>query len=522
MVSPVNQSAQLDDQMACRLGEARKTLESCSIIIFGASGDLTSRKLIPAFYHLHLDKQMPAEFRIIGFARREKTDASWRQELRQALDQFSRTKPVDEKVWEDFSQHIFYCQGDITEAAAYEKLEKQLSSFGSEPLRRNILFYLATLPSQFGEVVEQVHRAALLHPNGESGWQRIVVEKPFGHDLASAHQLNRELTRFAHEQQVFRIDHYLGKETVQNILMFRFSNAIFERLWNRDTIDHVQITVSEVLGVGQRGGYYEEAGALRDMVQNHLLQVLSLVAMEPPVSLEAEPIRDEKVKLLKSIRPLGQDVARQVVRGQYFAGMVNGEPRPGYRQEPKVKTNSNVETYVALKLFIDNWRWSGVPFYLRTGKNLPMSVSEVRIQFRPTPHVLFAAQCGQKLDPNALTLRLQPNEGISLRFNGKVPGTSLAVRPVRMHFSYDSEFGAYTPEAYERLLLEAMAGDATLFIRRDEVETAWQIVDAIRKAWDEKPLSNREFYSAGTWGPVAADDLLAGNGHAWHEPLVVK
>src|SRR6267378_1728657 len=287
MVSTVNQSTQLDGETVSRLGEARKTLDPCSIIIFGASGDLTSRKLIPAFYHLYLDKQMPADFRIIGFARREKTDVSWRQELRQALDQFSRTKPVDDKVWEEFSQHIFYCQGDITDSAAYEKLEKKLSAFGSESLRRNILFYLATLPSQFGEVVEQVHRAGLLHPNGESGWQRIVVEKPFGHDLESAHQLNSELTRFAREQQVFRIDHYLGKETVQNILMFRFSNAIFERLWNRDTVDHMQITVSEVIGVGQRGGYYEEAGALRDMVQNHMLQVLSLVAMEPPVSLDA-------------------------------------------------------------------------------------------------------------------------------------------------------------------------------------------------------------------------------------------
>ena len=372
---------------------------------------------------------MPSAFRIIGFARREKTDESWRAELRAALDQFSRTKPVDEKVWQEFSANLFYCQGDLTDAAAYKKLEELLTSFGSAPLREKLLFYLATLPSQFGEVVEQIHRAGLLNKDG-SAWQRIVVEKPFGHDLASAHALNRELTRFAHEQQVCRIDHYLGKETVQNILMFRFSNSIFERLWNRNLIDHVQITVSEKLGVGQRGGYYEEAGALRDMVQNHMLQVLALIAMEPPVSLEAESIRDEKVKLLKSIRPLGpEDVARQVVRGQYFAGTVDGQPVPGYRQEPKVKPDSNVETYVALKLFIDNWRWSGVPFYLRTGKYLPQSASEVRVQFRPTPHVLFAAQCGQKLDPNAIALRLQPNEGIYLRFNGKVPGMSLGVRP---------------------------------------------------------------------------------------------
>ena len=523
----MNQSyVPFEDLKTCRLGEARKALEPCSIIIFGASGDLTSRKLIPALYHLCKEKQMPPDFRIIGFARREKSDDSWRGELRAGLEEFSRTKPIDEQVWKDFSQHIFYCRGDFTEAEAFKALAVRLDSFGSAPLKENLLFYLATSPSQFGEVVEQLHTAGLLKKsegNGGAGWQRIVVEKPFGHDLDSAHQLNRELTRYAGESQVFRIDHYLGKETVQNILMFRFSNSIFERLWNRESIDHIQVTVSEALGVGQRGGYYEEAGALRDMVQNHLLQVLSLISMEPPVSLDAESIRDEKVKLLKSIRPMTpEDVQRQIVRGQYFAGKVDGELRPGYRQEPKVKPDSNVETYVALKLFIDNWRWSGVPFYLRTGKALPLSASEVRVQFRPTPHVLFAAECGQNLDSNSLALRLQPDEGISLRFNGKVPGSSLEVRPVRMHFSYDAEFGAYTPEAYERLLLEATAGDATLFIRRDEVETAWQIVDSIRKSWDGKPLTNREFYSAGTWGPVAADDLLAQTGHSWREPLVVN
>ncbi len=509
----------LDELMVCRLNDSRKTVEPCSIVIYGASGDLTARKLIPALYQLYKEKQMPPDFRVIGFARREKTDDSWRTELRQALDQFSRTKPVDNAVWDEFAKKVFYCMGEFSEPAAYQKLEKLLSSFGSEQLRNNLLIYLAISPSQFAEVVEQLHQAGVLHKSGDKGWQRIVVEKPFGHDLASASQLNTELTKYAHERQVFRIDHYLGKETVQNILMFRFSNAIFERVWNRDSVDHVQITVSESLGVGGRGGYYEEAGALRDMVQNHLLQVMSLIAMEPPVSLDAEPIRDEKVKLLKSIRPLTPDaVAKQVVRGQYFAGTIDGQLKPGYRQEPKVKADSNTETYAALKLFVDNWRWSGVPFYLRTGKYLPMSASEVRIQFRPTPNVLFAAACGTKLDPNALTLRLQPEEGISLRFNGKVPGTSTRVQPVRMTFSYNSEFGAYTPEANERLLLEAMAGDATLFIRRDEVETAWGIVDGIRKGWEGKPLTNREFYAAGTWGPVAADDLLAQRGHVWRNP----
>ncbi|MEK7676861.1 MAG: glucose-6-phosphate dehydrogenase [Verrucomicrobiota bacterium] len=513
----------MDELMECRIELDRRTVAPCSIVIFGASGDLTSRKLVPALYHLYREGQMPPEFRVIGFARREKTDESWRAELREALDQFSRTQPVDAAAWHDFSRRIFYCQGDLTDAAAYVKLAQLLASFGAEGLRRNLLFYLATLPSQFGGVAEQLHGAGLLDKDPAAGWQRMVVEKPFGHDLKSAHALNGELVRFAHERQLFRIDHYLGKETVQNIIMFRFSNAIFERLWHRESIDHVQITVGEKAGVGQRGGYYEEAGALRDMVQNHLLQVVSLVAMEPPVSLEAESIRDEKVKLLKSIRLLKpEDAVKQVARGQYFAGALEGQPQPGYRQETKVKPDSNVETYVALKLFVDNWRWSGVPFFLRTGKRLPLSASEVRIQFRAAPSVLFAAQCGGKLDPNALTLRLQPNEGISLRFNGKVPGASLGVRPVRMHFSYDAEFGAYTPEAYERLLLDAMVGDTTLFIRRDEVETAWTVVDSIRRGWEGKPLSNREFYAAGTWGPVAAEELLAQSGHVWRDPQPLK
>jgi len=510
---------ELDELMVCRLSETRKAVEPCSIVIFGASGDLTVRKLIPALYNLYKDKQMPADFRVVGFARREKSDDSWRKELREGLDQFTRNKPVDNAVWDEFAKRVSYCMGEFSDPAAYTKLEKQLSSFGNDALRNNVLYYLATSPSQFGEVAEKLHEAGILHKGDEKGWQRIVVEKPFGHDRASAEQLNTELTRFAHERQVFRIDHYLGKETVQNILMFRFSNSIFERLWNRDMVDHVQITVSENLGVGGRGGYYEEAGALRDMLQNHLLQVMSLVAMEPPVSLDAEPIRDEKVKLLKSVRELTPDaVAKQVVRGQYFAGTIDGQLKPGYRQEPKVKADSNTETYVAAKLLVDNWRWSGVPFYLRTGKYLPLSASEVRIQFRQTPNVLYAAFCGNKLDPNALTLRLQPNEGISLRFNGKVPGTSTSVRPVRMAFSYNSEFGAYTPEAYERLLLEAMSGDATLFIRRDEVEAAWTIVDSIRKGWEGHPLTNREFYAAGTWGPIAADELLAQRAHVWRNP----
>jgi glucose-6-phosphate 1-dehydrogenase len=511
---------QLDELMVCRLDSGQRKVQPGSLVIFGASGDLTGRKLIPALYHLFKDGQLPDPVRIIGVARREKSTEQWRQELRALLDQFSRTKPVDDTVWNRFATGLFYCQGDQTEPATYERLKTVLSEPGVPALRHNLLFYLATLPSQFAEVTHHLSQAGLLSRELQHGFrQKVVVEKPFGHDLVSARKLNDELTLYAHERQIYRIDHYLGKETVQNILMFRFSNSLFEQLWNRQTIDHVQITVSEKLGVGLRGVYYEEAGALRDMFQNHILQVLALVAMEPPVSLEAESIRDEKVKLLKSLRPISAEPGgRQVVRGQYFAGQVAGQPMTGYRQEPKVRLDSHVETFVALRLYIDNWRWSGVPFYIRTGKAMPLSASEVRVQFRPTPNVLFAAQCGPRLDANALTLRLQPNEGISLRFNGKVPGTSLAVRPVRMHFSYNAEFGAYTPEAYERLLLEAWADDATLFIRRDEVDASWTLVDGIRQGWADQPLTNREFYAAGTWGPVAADDLLAQTGHAWRNP----
>jgi glucose-6-phosphate 1-dehydrogenase len=510
----------LDELLVCRLDLGRKAPAPASLIIFGASGDLTARKLIPALYHLHKEKRLPTPYRILGFARREKSDDAWRAELRTALDRFARSRPVDEAVWAEFAANITYCAGDMVDPAAYARLRDRLASSPDPALRENLLFYLAVSPSQFAPVAAQLDAAGLLRRGDtDHSWQRVVVEKPFGHDLASARQLNSDLMRHAQERQIFRIDHYLGKETVQNILLFRFSNSIFEPLWNRQSIDHVQITVGEQLGVGTRGGFYEEVGALRDIVQNHLLQVLALMAMEPPVSLEAEAIRDEKVKLLKAIRVLDpSQVADHVVRGQYAQGTIDGQPRSAYRQEAKVAPDSNVETFVALRLLVDNWRWSGVPFYLRSGKGLALSASEVRIQFRPTPHVLFAAQCGPRLDANSLTLRLQPNEGITLRFNGKVPGASMQIRPVRMHFSYDAEFGAYTPEAYERLLLEAMAGDPTLFIRSDEVEASWAVVDPIRAAWAGQPLSESEFYPAGSWGPAPADALLARCGHAWRNP----
>jgi glucose-6-phosphate 1-dehydrogenase len=507
----------LDELLICRLSDGRKAVRPCTIVIFGATGDLTSRKLIPALYRLHAEEHLPRPFRVVGVARRPQTSQSWAEGLRQSLGGFDKSGGSDPVAWGTFSENLVYCQGDLNDRSTYERLRLLLASFDQAALRENVLFYLATAPSQFAEIAERLHEAGVLQKDPPEGtFHRLVIEKPFGRDLESARKLNAELTRFLHEKQILRIDHYLGKETVQNLLIFRFSNAIFEELWTRKSVDHVQITVSESLGVGMRGGYYEETGAMRDMVQNHLLQILALAAMEPPLSLEAEAIRDEKVKLLKSIRQIvpGQ-AGTNAVRGQYTAGAIADQPRIPYRQEAKVNSDSNVETFVALRLFIDNWRWSGVPFYLRTGKSMPLSVSEVRVQFRPTPTVLFAAQCGPKLDANSLTIRLQPDEGITLRFNGKIPGAGLNLRPVRMHFSYDSEFGAYTPEAYQRLLLDALAGDATLFIRRDEVEAAWSIVDAIREGWEGQPLTENEFYSAGTWGPRAANELLALRGHAW-------
>lgn len=519
-VCRMDQVHELEDNVICTLEDKRPKPSPCTIVIIGATGELTTRKLIPALYQLHKAGSLPNPVRVVGFARKSYTNDSWQGELFNALLQYSRTKPVDKNAWQQFVPCLSYCRGELSDPGAYAALGAILNDTNNQEMLNNRLFYLAIPPSQFGPVVQMLSETGLFQRDPPPPfWNRIVIEKPFGHNLASARALNATLMKYTHENQVFRIDHYLGKETVQNILMFRFANAIFEPIWSRQTVDHVQIVLSEQAGVGNRGGYYEEAGALRDVIQNHLLQLMALVAMEPPVSLEAESVRDEKLKLLKAIR---RPLATDVVRGQYTEGWIQGQYCQSYRSEPKVDPDSNVETYVALRLLVDNWRWAGVPFYIRTGKRLPVNVSEIRIQFRQTPNILFAAQCGEKLDTNAIIIRIQPSEGISLRFNGKVPGATLQVRPVRMNFRYETEFGAYTPEAYERLLLDAIEGDTTLFIRRDEVEVSWGIVDQIRNYWADLPLNETEFYPAGTWGPPCAAELVKKHNHSWRDPIEMK
>jgi glucose-6-phosphate 1-dehydrogenase len=492
---------------------ARAVPQPCTIVIFGATGDLTNRKLIPALYNLAADGDLPPAVAIVGFARREKNDEQFRAELEEASRKFSR-QAVRDEIWKTFAQSIFYHQSEFGDEAGYEALVKRLEKIDKERgTRGNRLFYFATAPDQFEPILKHL-KAAGLNETCKGSWARVIVEKPFGTELASARELNRIVRTSFTEEQTYRIDHFLGKETAQNILVLRFANAIFAPLWNTHYIDHVQITAAETLGVEGRAGFYERAGALRDMVQNHLLQLLCLVAMEPPMDLSADSIRDEKVKVVRSLRRFAQsEVAANVVRGQYAAGAINGKPVAGYRQEPNVKPDSQTETFVALRLFIDDWRWADVPIYMRVGKRLPKSATEISIHFKKAPAVLFNKDLK---DLNVLVIRIQPDEGISLRIHAKVPGASFRVEPVKMDFHYGTSFGKASPEAYERLLLDAMSGDATLFARRDEVEEAWAFIDVIEHAWAEKKDAPALFfYPAGSWGPEEADDLLARDGHAW-------
>lgn len=502
-----------------------KTHEPCAIVIFGATGDLTQRKLLPTLAHLAHDHPLPQPFSIVAFARRPMNDEQWRGMAIESVKKYLEGEHLDDKSLHDFAQSLFYCQADVDDRAGYEKLSELLDRLDEERgTSGNRLFYLATPPTLDSEIIHQLGGSGLAHPphhnhDDEEGWTRIIVEKPFGRDLASAQKLNRELGRVFRENQIYRIDHYMGKETVQNILAFRFANGIFEPLWNQKYIDHVQILVAESLGIGTRAEYYEESGAIRDMVQNHIMQVLCLTAMEPPVAFDADAIRDEKVKVMRAIPLFSPErVAKDTVRGQYTAGVIDGQEVPGYKQEQGVAPNSTTETYVALKLFIENFRWADVPFYIRTGKHLPKRSTEVTIQFKRVPHQLYTPSETKGLVPNRLTLRIQPDEGISLKFAAKIPGAAQHLSSVDMNFSYSTAFGIQSPEAYERLIADAMLGDSTLFIRRDEVETSWRIIDSIVNAWKEMPPDTIYPYPAGTWGPKEADELIERDGRSWDNP----
>ena len=509
----MNRVAEQSEANPLREGlSTRAVPQPCSIVIFGATGDLTHRKLLPALYNLAADGELPPAVTVIGFARRPKTDDDFRIEMEQSVKKFSR-QTVRDEIWKTFSQSLFYHQSDFADESGFKTLAERLQKIDKERgTRGNRLFYFAVGPEQFEPILKHL-KAAGLNNAPEGSWARVIVEKPFGTDLDSARELNRVISHSFSEEQTYRIDHFLGKETAQNILVLRFANAIFAPLWNRRYMDHIQITAAETLGVESRGGYYETAGALRDMVQNHLLQLLCLVAMEAPTDLSADSIRDEKVKVVRSLRHFTADqVDANVVRGQYSEGAINGQPVPPYRKEEKVDPKSMTDTFVALRLHIDNWRFWDVPIYMRVGKRLPKSATEISVHFKKAPMVLFNKEPN---DANVLVIRIQPDEGISLRIQAKIPGTSFRIEPVKMDFHYGTTFGKASPEAYERLLLDAMSGDATLFARRDEVEEAWRFIDTIEKAWSSKKPPELYFYPAGSWGPEQAEELLARDGRAW-------
>ncbi len=491
--------------------------EPCVIVIFGAAGDLTKRLLIPALYNLGHSKLLPKEFAIVGFARREMSNDDFRQQLSQDIQEFA-TDSVDSSLWNWVEERLYYLTGNFDDASAYQRLKELLAQVDQERgTRGNYLYYLATASDFFCEIVSQLGQVGLASEE-EGHWRRAIIEKPFGHDLDSARTLNRNLGSILKESQIYRIDHYLGKETVQNISVFRFGNGLFEPVWNYRYIDHVQITVAETVGVEGRGGFYEGTGALRDMVQNHLFQLLAMTAMEPPLSFDANALRDEKSKLLQSILPLSEaDVLSQAVRGQYGEGTVKGKPVSAYRAEPRVAPDSSTETFVALKLLIDNWRWAGVPFYLRTGKALNKRVSEIAIQFKRVPHLLFRQTSIEKLTANFLVVRIQPDESIILHFGAKVPGPTVRLGEVKMDFCYKDYFQAAPSTGYETLIYDCMIGDATLFQRADNVELGWSVVTPILDTWKALPPNNFPNYAAGTWGPEAAEQLLERDGRHWRK-----
>ena len=493
--------------------EQERVPDASALVIFGASGDLTQRKLLPALYSLAHDGLLPTGQTIVGMARAEMSDDEFRANMRAACDKHARVRPVDEAVWESFARGLFYVRGEFADQEAYARLRERLAEFdSSRGTDGRRIYYLAVPPDFFDDIAKHLASEGMVNePDSGKPYTRVIIEKPFGHDLKSAHELNQIAVATFRERQVFRIDHYLGKETVQNLLVLRFANALFEPFWNRQYIDHVQLTVAESIGVEKRGNYFDSAGIARDIIQNHMLQLVSLVAMEPPVEFEANAVRDEKVKVLRALRPI--DAA---VRGQYSAGSVLGEFAKPYREEERVDPESRTETFAAIKVFVDNWRWADVPFYIRAGKRLPKRVTDISIHFRHAPYPLFR-HLGVKTQANVLAIRIQPDEGISLKFDSKLPGPAVRTAPVTMEFRYATSFGAEPPEAYERLLLETMLGDATLFARRDEIETAWAWLDPLLKKWANDPAAP-ELYPSGTWGPDGADELIEKDGRKWRRP----
>jgi len=495
-----------------------KVVDPCIVVIFGATGDLTARKLFPALYNLQREGQLPNHFACVGFARRQKSNEQFRQEMHDAINEFSRVKPIDENLWDTFMNNVFYHSSNFDDEKGYESLkallenlDKQLGTAG------NRVFYLSTQPSFFPDIIEKLGQHKLIYDTNKTKdkWSRIIIEKPFGHDYNSGVELQQFVIKHLAESQIYRIDHYLGKETVQNLLVFRFANSLFESFWNNHYIDHVQITVGEEIGIGTRGAFFEEAGILRDIVQNHMMQLLSLTAMEPPSSLNGDAIRDEKVKVLQALRPIDlANFSKYIVRGQYAPGFIDGQSVIGYREEGNVNPESSIETFTAMKLYIDNWRWAGVPFYLRAGKRLPKRATEIAVIFKKVPGILFS-QGNQKNEHNVLVIRIQPDEGISLKINCKVPGPSSPIQPVKMDFRYGSYFGLTPPEAYERLICDCMLGDGTLFARGDEVLTSWKWITPVLNRWHESKPNDFPNYQSGTWGPKAADELLAQDNRAW-------
>ncbi len=494
-----------------------KTVDPTIIIILGATGDLAWRKLIPGIYNLYLDKWLPEKFAVVGVSKSEMSNDAYLAHVKEGVDKFSRRGKSDDATWNKFAEQITYTPGGFDDDSTYTNLESKLEEIeGKWEVKANRVFYLAVPPSYFDDIVTKIGHCKLAQDKAKS---RIVIEKPFGRDLESAKKLNNLLHDMYDETQIYRLDHYLGKETVQNIFAFRFANALFEPIWNRNYIDHIQITVSEQLGVGTRGNYYETSGALRDMIQNHILQLVCLIAMEPPVSFEADEVRNKKVDVLNAIRLIKpEEVQQHAVRGQYGAGWIEGEKVAGYRTEPDVNKNSNIDTFAAVKFHVDNWRWHGVPIYVRTGKRLNETMSVISLQFRPVPHQSFPASATGNWQSNRLVLNIQPRMGIKLGFQAKRPGIEMSLSPVEMQFDYDHTYtsnSTETPEAYETLLLDIMEGDSTLFMRADQVEAAWKVVMPIIENWENNPAVNFPNYAAGTAGPEEAEALIARDGHNW-------